>query len=306
MNRLDPFVYQDRPAYGWPFYMARKILRRTGGMLLRAADHLSMREKYPFPDNFRPLLPRNAELRNRHHGRRCFVLGTGPSLAGQDLSPLTGEITLGLNAFIRHPLIETIQPTYYLFADPVFFDGSDSSRAFLRQVRTRTAASTFVVPSSAARGIAAGDLLPPERTHYVAFAGMLKSARLRRIDLTRTIPSVWNCAQLAIMTAIYLGCSPIYLLGLDHDWLAHRGQEGHFYAGRTIENHAKAHGDRGRYPYRQELQTALELWTGYEALAAYANDHGIQIINATRGGFLDVFPRQTFESVMAAPASQAA
>src|ERR1044072_5448632 len=39
------------------------------------------------------LLKRNEVFRNRHKGQRCFVLGNGPSLRNQDLTPLANEIT---------------------------------------------------------------------------------------------------------------------------------------------------------------------------------------------------------------------
>ena len=35
--------------------------------------------------------------RNKHEGRRCFILGTGPSLKKTDLSLLKNEFTFGLN-----------------------------------------------------------------------------------------------------------------------------------------------------------------------------------------------------------------
>ena len=36
-------------------------------------------------------------LKDAHRGKRCFIIGNGPSLKGMDLSPLRGEVTFGLN-----------------------------------------------------------------------------------------------------------------------------------------------------------------------------------------------------------------
>ena len=37
------------------------------------------------------------EFRDAYKGRRCFIIGNGPSLRRMDLSPLRDEVTFGLN-----------------------------------------------------------------------------------------------------------------------------------------------------------------------------------------------------------------
>jgi hypothetical protein len=120
-------------------------------------------------------------------------------------------------------------------------------------------------------------------------------------DLVRTLPWVTNVVPLAIMVAMYAGCSPIYLMGLDHDWLAHRGAFGHFFPGVTIDAHASAaNHDLSRTSYGKLAATVLGLWRSYEALRAVAEQTGTQILNATDGGFLDVFPRVAYADVVRA------
>ncbi|HQL39176.1 MAG TPA: hypothetical protein PKV95_06830, partial [Anaerolineaceae bacterium] len=40
---------------------------------------------------------RLAACRNQHAGKRCFIIGNGPSLRQTDLAKLRGEMTFGLN-----------------------------------------------------------------------------------------------------------------------------------------------------------------------------------------------------------------
>lgn len=302
-----PILYRDAPLYGWPFYAARRALRSTANALHAAADGLSMREKYTVASHLRrPLLPANRDLRDRHRGQRCFVIGNGPSLARQDLAPLAGEVSVAMNGFVRHPLLDVVRPAYYLFADGAFFDGSEPSRRLLADVRERAAHSEFLVPYASARAVRDQGWLDPSRTRHVAFAGNLRSARLRRIDLTRTVPCVQNCAQLGLMLAIYMGCSPIYLVGTDHDFLAHQGTHRHFYAGQTLAGHAVANDDYSRYRYLEMIRIVNDVWLGYQAIRDHADRRGTQIFNATDGGFLDVFPRARFESVVGKPMARAA
>ena len=93
-----------------------------------------------------------------------------------------------------------------------------------------------------------------------------------------------------------MGCSPIYLMGLDHDWLAHRGQDTHFFSGRSIENHETATGELCT-PYDADMQALWKLWQGYRKLKSLAEARGIRILNATAGGFLDVFERLDYKSL---------
>lgn len=298
MHHPLPFRYRTSQLYGWPFYMARRTMRASARFLLAAANVLSLREKYPSPLFLRPLLPANRAFKDAHRGRRCFVIGTGPSLKGQDIEPLANELTLVMNGFLNHPAAARINPTYYCLVDPVYFDGSVSSDRFLARLLETMTASHFIFPYFAAETMLGRWNVPADRASFVTFAGNLSTARLRKIDLTRPLPSIQNSAQLAIMVAMYAGCSPICLLGMDHDWAAHRGTETHFYSHKTLENHAIAHGQWDRFPYMAMLEDALTLWRGYGNLRRRAEADGIHIINCSDGGYLDAFDRADYGKVL--------
>jgi len=250
----------------------------------------------------RALLARNARFADCHKGRRAFVIGNGPSLATQDLSPLTGEITFVMSGFWKHPEIERWQPTYYCLFDPLFFDGSAAADAFLVEIRKRVTQSTFFFPLGAEQSGTVARILSGERTFYVATAGPWCRGWIGKTDLTKVTDTPQSVSQLALMAAIYMGCSPIYLLGLDHDELAHRGALRHFYRGLGgMEAHPHLRVSLSDYSYRDVIEPTLRLWRGYESLNAVARSRGIRIVNATAGGFLDVFERQPFEDVIGRP-----
>ncbi|NQU09812.1 hypothetical protein HQ590_03405, partial [bacterium] len=67
-----------------------------------------------------PLTPndwRLAAYRNRHRGRRCFVLGNGPSLRTADLDRLQTEITFASNKIYLAFDQTAWRPTYYTVVD---------------------------------------------------------------------------------------------------------------------------------------------------------------------------------------------
>ncbi len=203
-----------------------------------------------------------------------------------------------MSGFWKHPVVGLWQPSYYSLIDPLFFDGSPSMSEFFGSLRAAIHRTQYFLPLFAKGIIEDRAMLPLEAVSYVALHDSLAQARARDLDLTELVPNAMNVAQFSIMLAIYMGCSPIYLLGLDHDWLAHRGQDAHFYQGTTVGNHPGAHGDLAKWKYGRILGDTLALWQGYEVLLEIADRAGVKIVNATRGGFLDVFERADFEQIV--------
>jgi hypothetical protein len=241
------------------------------------------------------LLARNETFRDRHRGQRCFVIGNGPSLKNQDLSRLSGEVTFATNSFHLHPLAQEHRlPTYYLLSDPEYFEGGIALEEFSR-LKAAIGSIPIFLPHYAKGFINSTGALPAEQVYYLATCGGLEDTWRARPDLTKTIPGAQTVVQLAILVAMYMGCSPIYLLGLDHDWLSHGGQHLNFYSEGTPDEQPE--GNLPGWTYRMMMQAMLTMWDIYEMLLRIANAEGIEIINATHGGFLDVYKRQSYESI---------
>jgi len=273
-------------------------LRRTGALLADLADRAYFRAQPKLLPAEKDLLKQNEKLRNLHKGQRCFVIGNGPSLAHQDLTPLGPEITFVMNAFWKHPILGEWQPSYFCFADRIWHDGSEAVRKSFESTRARAHPVRYLFPLEGKQVLERDDLLPVESTSFFAFQSQPLGLSVDdTFDLTRPIPFPFSVSQLAIMAAMFMGCTPIYLMGLDHDWLAHRGQDTHFFSGRSLENHETATGELN-YAYDVEIAAIGKLWRGYRKLNSLAETHGIQIFNATEGGFLDVFERVKFDSLI--------
>ena len=76
-----------------------------------------------------------------------------------------------------------------------------------------------------------------------------------------------------------MGFKEIYLLGCDTNYAGHVDE--------TVPNNKK-----------NKCEPALVMIHSYEVAKKYADSHGIKIINCTRGGMLEVFPRKTLEEVL--------
>jgi len=254
----------------------------------------------------RDAIAANAELEDGHRGRRAFLIGNGPSLANLDLSLLQGELTFAVNAFWKHPLVPSLQPTYYTLTDDLYYDGSESSQKFFHDLTSRMISPTYFAPVLHRRRILEENLLPAAHTRFIAKAGHLIHSARPDVDLTRVLPSPGTVLMTSLMIATYLGASPIYLIGADHDWLAHVDDGGHFYEGPTLDSQPELASDLTLGTYRYKLEYMRKLWKGYEILRRLAASRGVTIANATDGGFLDVFPRVRYETLFAGNLSASA
>ena len=243
----------------------------------------------------RLILQRNAAFKDKHKGQPAFVIANGPSLATQDITNLKDQITFVINGFWKHDAVLKWQPTYYSLIDISFFNNSLPTTNFYKNMNERIHSSTFFVPLY--RGfdaVHAHGFLPADRTYYTVCLGKNRSSN----DLTGIVQGFGSVSALALSEAIYMGCSPIYLLGFDHDYLVNRGVDRHFYKGGTIPGHKLTNIPLvDRNPYDDEMRANLGLWANYRSLKKIAEGKGLQILNCTAGGYLDVFPRLEYESV---------
>jgi hypothetical protein len=245
----------------------------------------------------RKILAQNVQFRNMCAGKRCFVIGNGPSLNRQNLTPLANEITIVMNHFHLHPVLQRWQPTFWCLADPPnCYTPQEIDR--VKVGMTRTNPQAFFVPIDMKSLNDQYQIFPLEKTYFLKMDGgsMTDWPHSKPLDFTKNIPSARTTAHLAIMLAMYLGCSKIYLLGLDHDWLAHRSVMTHFYDSVAREEEGSSN-DLSGYNYKSLVEGTLKTWEIYEALKDLSAIHNTKIFNATDGGFLDVFPRVKYESL---------
>ncbi|HEY0740052.1 MAG TPA: hypothetical protein VGD40_01270 [Chryseosolibacter sp.] len=243
----------------------------------------------------RAILQRNAKFKDKHKGKRAFVIVTGPSLANQDISWLGDEVTFVVSGFYKHESVKVWQPTYYCIADAYFFNGKPDSLKFFDNLKTVITKSIFFIPLF--RGYAANKrhgLLPQDQTFYIANAGLPN----HKIDMTGVVQSFQSVSAFALAQAIYMGCSPIYLMGFDHDWLANRGMDKHFYKDSIVQGTPGSTKPLSALKsYDEDVRTVLTLWKNYRALDYIARKRNIKIYNATGGGYLDVFEYARFEDL---------
>lgn len=250
-----------------------------------------------------PRLRRNAELRGRHAGERCFLLATGPSIKEQNLKPLQKERSIGLSFFFRHPDYELIQPDYHCIApfhEPISEEGWAE---MLRELEAAAPETRMLFGMTDYERNLAEARFRNHATYFVDSTGSWEETERCGLDLCKPTPPLQSVTVMALFAALHMGFQEIYLVGFDHDWILHLNESSHFYD--KSENALYRAGYDEFFPdgVDEYFRGYVQLWDAYRRLDRIAGRRGARIFNATRGGLLDVFPRVELESLFQGAAS---
>ncbi|MDY4810683.1 MAG: hypothetical protein SO168_01250 [Muribaculaceae bacterium] len=237
---------------------------------------------------------------------QLIILGNGPSLRtnlNNDLDLLRSADTLAVNFAANTPEFSEIQPTYYLLADPHFFDkaGEDPNVGrLIENLNSITFPMTLFVPAGARKADSYfhNHNLTVKHFSFTAVEGYtwFENAMM---NSHRGMPRPRNVLIPSIMVGIWLGYKEIYLLGADHSWLKtlsvnDRNEvvsiQPHFYK----EDSREQQRVNEVYVNRQlheVLESMMIAFKSYHRIREYADRCGTQIFNSTPGSMIDAFER---------------
>ena len=231
-------------------------------------------------------------LKNIYAGKRCFLIGNGPSLTGEDLNLLQDEYTFGTNMVYKIFDDTDWRPSFHCISDTIY-----ASKLGL-ELSQKVKAPLFTTQRTYRKM-----KLKPINTTYVH---TLQSERYRvRGNIQAYCMVKATVLSLAAEIAFHMGFTEIYLIGVDCTNPHTKG--GHFIENYTTKEVAVT--DINRIKTRMKKKTLTTEQIGehiidrsmevYSLLNEYAGKHGIKIYNATRGGNLEIFPRVKLEDVLA-------
>jgi len=237
-------------------------------------------------------------LRNRYPGRRCFIIANGPSLAQMDLTCLKSEITIGSNGlFLIFDKLGFL-PTFYTVQDYLVAEG------FAEQIQQVTGV-TKLFPRELEYCLAPDsdtiyfDLLPDPRQRYL---DKHKNDNFRPKFSDRLERGAFDgctVTYLNLQLACYLGCRQIYLIGLDHQYQLPSNVDVTRDAiiTSTSDDTSHFHPNYFGKGFRYTTPRVDQMEKAYIVARDFATRKGIEIINATKGGALEVFSRVNFEDI---------
>lgn len=245
-------------------------------------------------------LRKNAPLKNMFAGRRCFLVGNGPSLATTDITRLKDEVAIVASSFFRHPDSKTVNPQFWVFADPYFWQRPEQYFIpALQSAVDKGVCTRLFAPSGGLSYFASTHLGPLVDFHSYHYGDRwdINSP----IDFSHAIPPFGqNTMTVCLMLAIHLGCNPIYFIGCDRDYWNMTKEEYKTYAVRHFYHEEKPQSTCNEYmPWEEWLKARTRTDWEYEQLKQYAALWGFSIYNATPGGLFESYPRVDYQSLFA-------
>lgn len=233
-------------------------------------------------------------FKNIHSGKRCFIVGSGPSIKNQNVEKLKDEWTFVMNTFCLHEHYDKIHPKFYVIFHSEYLSGNQTSIEFLKTLDKKVHPDTvMILPLKSKRIIEENNVLSKNKKLYVYVKGFLSKERTSPVDMTKSVPTPMSTSVMCLMAAIYMGFDPIYLMGLEHNWLAMLpGKEfQHFSDGKSTQFLHRNPNES----YEQDCWTSYLLFRNYRFLK---NSSKSKIYNLTPNSFLDTFPFAIYEEII--------
>ncbi len=220
---------------------------------------------------------RLAVFKNKYAGKRCFLIGNGPSLTPEDLEKLyqNKELSFACNRIYLIYDKTNWRPDFYFLIDGYTYE---HNKGWIK----RKGQISFVKDYIGIEADITDDnvflLRNRDFRFYPDFPPFSE-------DITKTFYGGRTTMYQMLQAAAYMGFKKIYLLGVDFSW-GEDGRGAHF-----DENY----GNKDTYVIASKHKNELE--HAYIAAKRFAETHNIKIYNATRGGHLEVFERVDFDDI---------
>ena len=222
------------------------------------------------------------KFKNKYNGKRCFIVGNGPSLLLEDLKKLENEICFGshriYNIFEETPW----RPTFYCAQDNALINES------FVDIQNIDLPYKFIaiIPSAKYKKIKGAWCIKLINKPFYPKLPEFSA------DPTFGLYEGYTVTYMCIQLAVYMGFKQIYLLGIDHNYSITIDENGNFIQADNLKDHFSKNDKITNIPQLYKSKLA------YKQANQYANTHGIKIYNVTRGGKLEEFERLDFDELM--------
>ena len=217
-------------------------------------------------------------LKGSKKGKRCFIVGNGPSLTVRQLEAIQNEDCFGANRIYKMFDQTSWRPKYYVIQDKYdqtkgVYENLDVEYLFVSDFywKEHGMRNPHAICYHINRMLRQGSSLPfsTDVSHYVQAAA----------TVTYTM----------IQLAVYFGYTQIYLIGMDHTYANVTNDKGVI----IQRNNVRSHAFEDEKP-NEVVANIAYMEDAYRRARKYCEENGIGIYNATIGGALEIFERKDF------------
>lgn len=231
-----------------------------------------------------------ADFKDKHKGKRAFILGNGPSLNLCDLGLLKNELTFGVNSIFLNYEHMDYDPTYYVVEDVlVAEDRAEEINVYNGPIKLF------------GNYLRHHGITESENTLWI-------NVRMRYDDYPEfpyfsrnALKMLWTggtVTYLCMQLAYYMGFSEVYLVGFDHSYKI--PPDFHVNGNQilsTSDDPNHFHPDYFGKGYRWHDPMLGRMEKSYRSAKRVYDGAGRRIFNATVGGKLEIFDRIDYQSL---------
>ena len=228
----------------------------------------------------RESIQRLAALKDIHKGKRAFIIGNGPSLKQTDLSQLKNEFTFGLNRiYLMFPELG-FEMSYFVTINDLVVEQCAAEIAALKMPKFLSWRSHRFFSAGAS----------PANFLYTTYDNPSFSQDVRG--------RVWESATVtyvALQLAFHMGFEQVVLIGVDHSSAVAGKPNTTITSQGDDPNHFNPHYfGKG---FRWQLPDFEMSEIGYHLARTAYEQAGRQVLDATVGGKLTIFPKADYNSL---------
>ena len=257
------------------------------------------------------LLNKNQKFHNIHNGKRCFIIGNGPSVKNLDFKSLANEYTFTVNQFSRFDNFEDLNINYHVFSDERIFCLDENNKAdkealsYLKKLKSSSDSIQFFSKLNSKQYIENSKYFSDLNVNYYLDGLIFHENYNLDFDITTQLPWFPTCVDYCIFIAMYMGFKEIYLLGCECTGFLKvvtisDDKESNFsYGYKITKNEAtRIKKQLTTYGIADELEVWAKIFRYYEYMNDYTLKRGVKIVNCTDGGILNIFERKSLDNVL--------
>lgn len=220
-----------------------------------------------------------SKLKDSHQGERCFLIGNGPSLKVTDLSRLNNDFSFGFNRIFLAAEELGFIPSCLVSINDLVIEQSSAELQELKMPKFFSWRSRRWLQMT-------------NDTHfiYTSYTGPHFSK-----DVTGRVWEGATVTNVALQLAFHMGFAKVILIGVDHSFASKGTPNTTVISTGEDPNHfSSAYFGKG---FRWQLPDLETSELGYRMARQAYESAGRQVVDATVGGKLDIFPKVTYDSL---------
>jgi len=228
--------------------------------------------------DYRPYLKKIKKLRNKYAGKRCFILGNGPSLNDTDLSLLVSEYTFGVNRIYLLSKNTKFSPTFYVAVNSILIN------QFSKDISNINALKFINWESREQINI-------DDNTMFIKGISDVGFST----EITNGLWFDSTVTYVSMQIAYYMGFETAILIGVDHNFST-KGKPDRIVVSKKkdvdhFDSNYFGKGVKWQLPNLENSETA------YRIAKEQYESHNRTILDATAKGKLDIFPKVSYKSL---------